>query len=325
VTDVPARARRAAARAVAGWDAFFHRPEPVTTLALFRILLGLLLLANWALLAPEVLTWLGERGVLSGAAARRLTGEGRLDVFAALPPTDAAVLAVFGATVLASVGLTVGYMTRWSAVVAFVGMVSIHHRNTLVLNSGDTLLRVLTFLLIFSPAGAAWSVDRWLARRGGDPAPGPVLAAPWTRRLIQFQVALLYVSTAWWKLQGASWRDGTASYYVLRLVEFQRFPLPLEPLWVEWLPATRLFTWASLAVELALGLLAWVPAVRYPVLAAGACLHLGLEYALNIPLFQWLMLASLVAFVPPQHLARAGAWLAARAGAPARAPAARGR
>jgi hypothetical protein len=324
VRGVAARARRAAARAADGWDAFFHRPEPVTTLALFRILLGLLLLANWALLAPDVLTWLGERGVLSGATARRLTGEGRLDVFAVLPSTDAAVLAVFAATVLASAGLAVGYRTRWSAALAFAGMVSIHHRNTLVLNSGDTLLRALTFLLVFSPAGAAWSVDRWLARRGGDAAPGPVLAAPWARRLIQLQVAVLYVSTAWWKLQGTSWRDGTASYYILRLAEFQRFPLPLEPLWVEWLPATRLFTWASLAVELALGLLAWVPAARYAVLAAGACLHLGLEYALNIPLFQWLMLAALVTFVPPQDLARAGAWLAARARPPLRAPATSG-
>ena len=53
----------------AAWNRFFHRPEPVTGIALFRILWGGCLLANWALLAPDLFTWLGERGVLSRETA----------------------------------------------------------------------------------------------------------------------------------------------------------------------------------------------------------------------------------------------------------------
>jgi hypothetical protein len=297
--------RRVAATVADGWNAFFHRPEPVASLALFRILLGLVLLLNWALLAPDALTWLGERGVLSPQTARRFTGP-RLDLFAWMPPSDAWVLGVFLVSGLAALGLTLGYMTRWSALLAFLSLVSMHHRNPLILNSGDSLLRVITFLLLFAPAGAALSVDRWLDRRDGLVGPEPALRAPWALRLIQLQVALLYLTTAWWKLEGAPWRDGTASYYILRLAEFQRFPLPFESLWVESLLATRLLTWASLTVELSMATLVWVPALRYPVLAAAVALHLGLEYTMNIPVFQWLMLACLVTFVPPRDVLRLG-------------------
>ena len=311
--------RRAWAAVAREWNGFFHRPEPVAGLALFRILFGLVLLLNWALLAPDVLTWLGERGVLTAETARRMTGP-RLSVFPLLPPGDAWVLAVFAITVLATLGLTLGYRTRTCAVVAFLAIVSIHHRNQLVLHSGDTLLRLISFLLIFSPAGDALSVDRWRRRRAGAAEPAPVLRALWTQRLIQLQVAVLYFATAWWKLSGGAWRDGTAVYYILRLVDFQRFPLPLESLWVDSLAATRLLTWAALAVEFAMALLVWVPAFRYPVLIAGACLHLGLEYTLNIPVFQLLMLACLVLFVPPADVLRAGTRLRGWLGAGPKAP-----
>lgn len=292
------------------WNAFFHRPEPVNGLAVFRILFGLIVLLNWILFAPDLLVWLGARGVLTPETARRLTG-GRLNLFAILPATDGWVLAVFAVAVVAALGLTLGYRTRWCAALTFLTIVSIHHRNPLVLHSGDTLMRLIAFLLIFSPAGDALSLDRRLGR-GVDRADGPVLRPPWAQRLIQLQVAILYFATAWWKIGSDAWRDGIAVYYVLRLVDFQRFPLPLEWLWIQSPAVTRLLTWTTLAVEFAMALLVWVPRLRYPVLAAAVCLHLGLEYTLNIPVFQLLMLACLVLFVPPWDVVRAGRRLRAR-------------
>jgi hypothetical protein len=284
----------------AAWNEFFHAPQPVEGIALFRILSGTLLLLNWAFLAPDALDWFGERGVLSSATALILTGPGRLDVLRALPGGDGWMLIVFGAVGLASATLAVGFMTRTSAAVVFVGLVSLHHRNTVVLSSGDTILRVLTFLLMFAPAGDAWSVDRWRARRRGVAPPEPLPKAPWAQRLIQIQVAVLYLSTAWWKLLGPAWRDGTAVYYMSRLVEFERFPVPVL---FDDLRLIRLVTWTSLATELALGTLVWVPGLRYPVLLAGACLHLSIEFSMNIPVFQWLMLAALTTFIPPADVA----------------------
>lgn len=314
--DPRARFRQGWAAIGGRWEAFFHRPEPVTSLAVFRILFGLCLLLNWALLAPDLLTWLGPRGVLGVETARRMTG-GRLDLLAWMPPSDPWVVGVFAVAVLGALGVTLGYMTRWSAVLTFLSLTTIHHRNPLILHSGDGLLRMLAFLLTFAPSGAALSLDRWLDRRAGVAGPEPVLAAPWAQRLIQLQVAILYLTTAGWKLAGAPWRDGTAAYYILRLAEFYRFPLPFESHWIESLAVTRLLTWSSLAVELSMALLVWIGPLRYPVLAAAALLHLGLEYTLNIPVFQLLMLTCLVAFVPSRDLVSLGRRVAARCQRPA--------
>jgi hypothetical protein len=262
--------------------------------------LGVLLVLNWAFLVPDALNFFGQRAVLTPATALRLTGPGRLDVFQVLPGGDGWTLAVFGAVGLASASLAAGFMTRTSAALVFVGLVSLHHRNTVVLNSGDTVFRVLTFLLIFAPAGEVWSVDRWRARRRGAAPPEPPFRAPWAQRLIQIQVTVLYLSTAWWKLLGSAWRDGTAVYYMSRLVEFERFPVPVL---FDDLRLIRAVTWGSLATELALGTLVWFPRLRYPVLLAGALLHLGVELTMNIPVFQWLMMAALTTFIPPADVA----------------------
>ena len=70
----------------AAWNRFFHRPEPVTGIALFRILWGGCLLANWALLAPDLFTWLGERGVLSRETATTMAASLRVNGLSATRP-----------------------------------------------------------------------------------------------------------------------------------------------------------------------------------------------------------------------------------------------
>ena len=133
--------------------------------------------------------------------------------------------------------------------------------------------------------------------------------------MIQFQVSILYLATFWHKTLGPSWIDGTALFYVYHMEQFERFPLPS---FMQDLPIIKLETWLTLAVEFALGVLIWFKELRYPLLLAGVVLHLSLEYAMNVPLFQWTILATYVTFIEPVDLARAWAWirgrLAARAG-----------
>ena len=72
--------------------------------------------------------------------------------------------------------------------------------------------------------------------------------------------------------------------------------------------AIALMTYGTLTIELSLGLLIWVPRLRLYVLAAGVFLHLGIEYAMNIPLFAFLMMASYLSFLTPQDLKNFSAW-----------------
>lgn len=294
---------------IACWNRFFFEPESPLPIAVYRILLGLMVLANHALLLPDIHEWFSDRGTLSFATAKRVSGGGGLNLFDLLPHTDAAVWFMFTLSCLAAVTLLIGLFTRTSAVILFLTLVTLHHRNPIVLNSGDTFLRIATFFVIFSQAGAALSLDRLIriarGRESGPPAP----RAPWAMRMIQIQLACLYVYAFVWKALGTMWLSGTAVYYTSRLAEFWRFPVPyvFEHLW-----SIKVWSWATLVVELALGTLVWIKELRYWVLLSGVLLHLGIEYSMNIPLFAFIMISTYVTFVEPEHLQRFFAWCKAR-------------
>jgi predicted DCC family thiol-disulfide oxidoreductase YuxK len=156
------------------------------------------------------------------------------------------------------------------------------------------------------PAGAACSLDRLRRVMRGEEDEAAPLVLPWAQRLAQIQIAVLYLISVLNKWPGATWRDGTAVYWALSIPDLHRFPVPLlngDHLWL-----INIATYGTLAVELALALLVWVPRLRLYVLTAGVLMHLGIEYSMNIPLFSFLMIAGYMPFLTPTDLERLVAW-----------------
>jgi hypothetical protein len=292
------------------WNDFFFRPQRPTPVALFRILYGLLNIANLLLLRPDWLTWYGPHAYMSMETMRRLSTGARINFFVLLPQTDFAVNAFFWIFMACAVALTLGYLTRFSCVAVFFCLISMHERNLYILNGADIVMRVTGFFLMFAPSGGALSIDRlrriWTGREG----PEVPLYSPWAQRLIQIQVSVIYLSTVGLKLLGKSWRNGTAIYYVVRLNAFRRFPVPFT----NNLFLIRFFTWSTLVVEFAIGALVWIGSLRYAILIAATLLHLFIEYSMNLPLFELMMMSTYVTFIYPEDLSRAWSWIAARLG-----------
>jgi len=294
---------------VRAWNEFFFAPQPPLPVVLFRIFYGLLVLTDLVLLRPDWQTWFVPRGLITPETMRSIETGARIDVFAIVGQSAFWRDAVFWILLASAFMLTVGFRTRANSIVVWVLLASVHQRNLMITNSGDTILRATGFFLMFAPAGAAYSVDRWLRRRRGREGAEIPLHSPWAQRMIQIELSLVYLMTFWTKSQGQSWIDGTALHYVYHLDQFRRFPVPaffLDPFVVS------IETWLTLAIEFSLGALIWFKELRYPVLLAGLILHLSLEYAMNVPLFQWIMMATLITFVEPADLARAQAWLLQR-------------
>jgi uncharacterized membrane protein YphA (DoxX/SURF4 family) len=294
------------------WNEFFFAPQSPVPIALFRILYALIVILDIALLKPDWQVWFGPRGVISLQTMQQMEPGTRINVFGVLPQTEFWTNAVFWAMLVGALFLLVGLFTRASSIVVFVLVASLHERNLFIVHSGDTMLRATGFFLMFTPAGAALSLDRllniWRGREGSVPQP----RAPWAQRIIQIEMCLLYFTTFWNKSLGASWVDGTAVYYVQNLEQFHRFPMPS---FLHSMPMVKLETWFTLAVEFALGTLVWIKELRYPILVLGLMLHMGLEYSMNVPMFQWIVLALYVTFVDPADLARAWAWVRRLVGA----------
>jgi hypothetical protein len=280
-------------RIAAAWAEFFHTQTTSSTIGLFRIVWGLLLTANAAVLIRDVNRYFGPGGLLSASEYRSSYGRSRLCLFRWLPESDHTAPMLLALHLLAAVGLTLGCCTRLSCTLVFVTLVSFHHRNPAVFHSGDSLMRLLTFLLIFSRSGSSLSFDVWLAT--GDVLPA-ASGSVWCERLMQLQVSIVYLRTVHWKLRGKYWPDGTAAYYPTQIEAFQRVRLPRFLRHLFW---TRLATWGTLAVQIAIGVGVWIEELRWWVLVAGIALHLTFEIFLNLQFFGAIMISSYLLFLDP--------------------------
>jgi Vitamin K-dependent gamma-carboxylase len=288
------------------WNAFFFTEQSPIPLALFRVLFGTVVIATLFLLRGDWLAWYGPDAWVRLSTIREMEPGPRLNLFTVVPQSNLWVQALFWVFLVAALCLTIGLLSRVNSVVVFLCLASIQQRNLLILHGGDTFLRVAGFFLMFAPAGAALSADRliriWRGKEGVEIRP----RRPWAQRMIQFELALLYFAGFCSKIQGGSWVQGTALYYVYHLDELQRFPVPS---WFFRPTILKLGTWLAIALEFSMGVLIWIKELRYPLLAIGLLFHLSLEYSLNIPMFQWDVLSAYVLFIDAADLARVWSWM----------------
>ncbi|RYG83897.1 hypothetical protein EON77_06755, partial [bacterium] len=196
---------------------------------------------------------------------------------------------VLGAGILTAIGL----YTRPASIVLALGIIAIHHRDAIILHGGDSVVRLGAIYIALAPSGATFSLD---ALRRGGPAP---LMSQWPRRLVQFNMALIYFTSTWGKYFGNYWKNGLATYFPARLNEFKRFPVPG---FFNDVPVVYVTTYGTLAIEFALAVLVWFRPLRKWVLAGGLMLHGYIEWSMNIPLFSFLMMSMYVVWFDGDEL-----------------------
>ena len=288
-------------RAVVAFDHWVRDPVDPRPLAWFRSWLGLLSLVNLWLLWPDMPMWLGNDGVLPAAVHRDLVGGTRISIFMITGSSDAAIGIIRGLGIAGGLGLWLGIFPRCAAFCAWLAAVSYAYRNMDILHSGDNLIRIGSFFLIFARTGGVFSlpqsVRRWFFPQASSGSQPPDSLVPaWPQRILQVQLCILYLVAGIWKATGPTWRNGTAVGMVLQLGEFQRFPIPdflLTPV------MSQVMTYGTLAFELGFPLLVWIPSLRIPVLLAGLAFHAGLDWVMNVQLFQWLVTAFYLLWLTP--------------------------
>lgn len=289
---------------IALWDKFFFSEGSPLVVAVYRILLGSMICQFLYLLIPDLYVWFGSKGVVSIESVHNWSAVDGFSLLSLAPNNDAFLTGFVVLFCLAAICLTLGFHTRLAAIFCFLSMVTLYHRNPFLFNSGDSYVRVTLFWLIFAASGNALSLDRFKEKPWN--AAGNFLdykpVSMWPQRLLQLQLALVYAHTFVAKVFGEPWIDGTAVYYSSRVEDLQRFPLPylFEHMWT-----INLLTWGTLAIELALCTLIWIKETRYWTLLAAIFFHLTIEYHMNIPQFEFLMIYSYILFVEPEHIAKA--------------------
>ncbi len=249
---------------------------PTSRYVPLRIGLGILFFFQFATMLPVAELQFDSRG-LSAAWVGSSWGHVRYDLLDSI--TGWQVYAVIGAGALASLGLAGGVFPRLCGVTAIVLEVLLLHRSNYWQDGSDCLIRCLVFFTCFARLT------------------GPGDSEIWPLRMVRIQIAVMYLATAIWKMQGSDWSNGTALYWVLQDPKYQRVALDgvLSTPWGQWLAMVG--TYATLWLEFSLPILLLDPQRRKYGLALGTALHLGIWASMRIGLFSPLTLISYLAFV----------------------------
>ena len=309
------------------WHDFFHAPRDTRACAAVRIAFAVLTLVNLAVLYPDLDLWYTEQGILPAAASKQIGPPLGWSILWHLPGTSVVVHTCFWILVGHTVLLLVGLLSRLNAAGVLVWLISFQNRNVQILDGEDFVFRLIALFLVLMPCGASWAVDAWLWRRRvqgsgfrgqgarvssqesgiaspttGVQPPGSHLAPAWGLRLLQIQMAVIFLAAGLHKLGTEAWFDGTALYYVSRLDDyFGKFPVPTWVFDTPWMVA--LLTWAVVAGELLVPVFVWFRETRRTALAVAVLFHLGNEWTMHLFLFHWIMLAGWLSFVEPSDFA----------------------
>lgn len=207
------------------------------------------------------------------------------------------ILFLFALHLLAAASVAIGYRTRLATVVCWVLLVSLHNRNTYILNGGDVLFRCLWFFAMFLPLQARWSVDAALSPKKPSPDKNLVFGGP-TIALI-LQICFVYLTTAILKNGKEWWPDGTASYFALSLDEFTT---PFGKWMLQWYDFLHYSTYVVYAFEWAVAFMILAPVFRVPMRCLAVlglwALHLNFDLSMRLGIFPWVDIVGVSALIP---------------------------
>ena len=214
---------------------------------------------------------------------------------------------VYHLTILLCVLFVLGWRTRWITPALVVAIWSWQERTPILADGGDNLLRLILIYLCFAQLSTHWSLDARRASRRHAPGHearnreqlgwrvatvvhnGAVLAA-------LFQVCLLYMASGLFKVQGQSWQDGTALYYMLQIETLQSWP-DLSRLVYTNSVALVTFAYLAVFVQVAFPFLILNSVTRRIGLLAAISMHVGIGVLLALPFFSLIMIVTDMLFI----------------------------
>lgn len=271
---------------------FFFEEKTTENISFFRILWMSIVFINYLFDISNIADFYGPHALVSLSTVKEQFPFFHANLFHL---SNGSYEFVFGFALIYGISIITslfGLYTRFSLITVLICMTSFHQRNIWLLSSSEVLMRTITLLLVFTPCAHLYSIDSYISFKKRK---WPV----WGTRLIQLQVSVIYLWTAWHKLKGDTWIDGTAVYYATRIESLTNNTIPFlmdSPSFI------KMATWGTLIIEISLGSLIWFSEFRKPLIFLGIIFHLGIEYFMTIPFFEWYMIALLCVFMLPEEI-----------------------
>lgn len=282
------------------WNNFFFCEIPSINVGAFRILMGLLYFASACFLMSNWETLYSSRGVFHRDFWAATNSYKSFSLFRFVPGTDSFVKLVLYMFLLSSFCMAVGFFAELSVCVSFFLWISLVHRNIYIFHSGDALMRLMGFLLMFASSGNSLSVDNILS---GESLYLNTMIA-WPQRLMMIQLSLVYLKSVYNKmLYGTGfWAYGLGVYYAVRNSVMVRNEMPG---FLKNGVGVLLCSWITVVGQIVIGLGLWFRETRDYSVLCSLLLHFSFGFFLNLGLFSHIMISCLVLFIDPDLLQNA--------------------
>ncbi|MFF8818444.1 MULTISPECIES: HTTM domain-containing protein [Leucobacter] len=326
------------ARAISNtWDRlmnwFLEARHATYGLALLRIGLGASTVVILAMYLPNFSYTFGHGSQWGSAMFRDSSVHSYIWPISALfsrADPDPLILAKILVLMAVAVAYTLGWRMRVVSplfVALWLGFTTL---DPVVTNTGHyQTFRLFIIFLLFADTSYRWSLDarrraKRVGRRGLDPqrlgvgkwrVPQwfPVLSSNVAVVLIGYQLCVIYVTSALWKLQGSTWVTGVASYYPLQVEELTLVPWLNHLAW-QVTPAVFIASWLSVYGQLLFPVLLLNRWSRIVGLVLVTGMHASIAILLALPWFSLMMILGDMIFVRDRTWRRLADWLKARFG-----------
>jgi vitamin K-dependent gamma-carboxylase len=263
-------------------DALFCRPVDVASLAAFRILFGLIMAGAMV------------RFMAKGWVAQMYIHPTFYFAYPGLewvhPLPGYWMYAPFILAMIAALGVALGLFYRWAIVLFLVAFTYIELLDQTAYLNHYYLVSLISGLLVFMPANAAWSIDGWrkaALKRATVPA--------WTVNLLRFQLAVVYIFAGLAKL--------TADWLVrgepLRIWLAARSDLPLIGRWLGEPQVALLASWTGALFDCSIVFFLINARTRKAAYLILIIFHVATWILFNIGMFPWIMIIETTIFFEP--------------------------
>jgi vitamin K-dependent gamma-carboxylase len=276
---------------LAALDELLGRPVSMRSLALLRVLAGLVVLLH---LEP----FLADS--LDGVTYRDAFHEPYAAWYPEVP--EAVYIGLLWLAAVAAVAMSLGLLTRLATTTTFSIVAYNLFLSTTHFHNNRAYLVIVLGLLAVGPCGRELSLDSWLRRRRGRPA--PALTAPaWPLWLLRFESSAVYAASGMSKLLDPDWFGGTVTWQrvVRARDDLEAMPIPdwaisvltdrgfhsgVAPMIV----LTELFIAAGL----------WWRGSRYLAVWVAVAFHVAIELSASVQVFSALAIAVLLVWAVPR-------------------------
>lgn len=274
---------------------FFGESTTGKGVSVFRILFGALSL--WVTFGVwiNLERFWGKTGLIPFEVVRN-DAWNKMSLITWAPESSTLLVGIAVALGVASLCTMLGVASRLMMLVIGVLHISLQFRNPLILNSGDRLFQILAMIAVFMPLDNHYSLTAWWRRRRGRPMPiGRVYGA----RLLQLQIAYVYISSCMAKISNVRWRNGMALRDVLASPVFAEWPTYIDSRFILYF-----LTYSTLVFEFVFPVAIWWKRLRPFLLLWGIGFHVGIDVLMIIPMFSSVMIVSYPAFLSDEDFDR---------------------